>query len=304
MVLSFHAESLEAETQGQPAKAVRDPHLVHFEIGRDIPPVGFAVDQIKDWQGLITSLRKQLSDLPLGHGTKFLINHVMPAVMNEDEKKVIVGELNKLLQNRELHIRLAGRAAFSAETQGLRTQYRQAPTEENLQWLNRGVISDLIQGAPAVAAETGKKYNKLRGINCLTCHESWKESKPASGVGESDTSDNERLERMIAAQKITPPPAIQVASDKIVPDDEFLRQYEILKKFVVRTDKLQSAALLQAVHAENPYTFKPLLKRLVCVDCHGKDREVDRIEHADGKSHRIKFFYGPIEETLKETHKD
>ena len=304
MTLAFRGEWGWAAGEGEPVKVVRDPHLVHFEIGRDIPPIGFTIGRITDWPGLIRSLRSRLNDLPFGHETKFLINHLMPAVMNEDEKKVIVGELNKLLKDQEFPARIAARVAFSEETQRLLAQYRQAPTEENLQWANRGIINDLIPATPSVAVEEGKKYNKLRGINCLTCHESWKERKTPSDPPESEKSDIERLEQMVAAQKTTPPPPAQPVANKVVPNDEFLQQYENLKKFVVRADKRQNPAFIEAVHPEDPYTFKPLLKRLVCVDCHGKDREVDRIEHADGRAHRIKFLYGPIEETLKETHKD
>jgi hypothetical protein len=303
VTLSFPGESVLSAGEIQPVKAVRDPHLVHFEIGRDIPPIGFAVDQIKEWPGLIKSFRSRLNDLPISRETKFLINHLMPAVVNEDEKKVIVGELNKLLLDKELYARVTGKMAFSSETQRLLAQYRHAPTEENLRWANRRIINDLIPETPVVSVETGRKYNKLRGINCLTCHESWKERKPSTDLHERARSDEERLEQMVAAQKITPPPARAVV-DKVVPDDDFLRQHETLKKFVVRSDKRQNPSLIEAVRPEDPYTFKPLLKRLVCLDCHGQDWEVDRIEHPDGKSHRIKFFYGPIAETLNETHKD
>lgn len=304
VTFSFRGESVLSAGEGQPVKAVRDPHLVHFEIGRDIPPIGFAVDQIKEWPSFIKSLRSRLNDLPISRETQFLINHLMPTVVNEDEKKVVVGELNKLLLDKELYARVTGKMAFSAETQRLLAQYRHAPTEENLQWANRRIINDLIPETPVVSAETGRKYNKLRGINCLTCHESWKERKPYTDLHERARSDEERLEQMVATQRITPPPARAVV-DKVVPDDDFLRQHETLKKFVVRTDKKrQNPALIEAVRPEDPYTFKPLLKRLVCLDCHGQDREVDRIEHPDGKSHRIKFFYGPIAETLNETHKD
>jgi hypothetical protein len=302
VALSFRTGWAGAAGDGEPVKAVRDPHLVHFEICRDVPPIGFAPGQIKDWPGFITSLRSRLDDLPLGHETQFLINHLMPAMMNEDEKRVIVGQLNKLLKDREFHARLSDRVPFGEETQRLLALYRHSHTDEDLQRANRSIINDMIPETTRVSVEESKKFSKFRNMNCLTCHESWKERKPPSDLPGSEMSDIGRLEQMVAAQKLTPPPPPRAAADKVVANDEFLRQHETLKKFIVRADKRRNPAFLEAIHPEDPYTFKPLLKRLVCVDCHGKDREVDKIEHIDGKSHRIKFLYGPVEETFKETH--
>jgi len=75
-------------------------------------------------------------------------------------------------------------------------------------------------------------------------------------------------------------------------DDDYIREYEKLKKFIVRPDAKATPALLGAVHAENPYTFKPLLDRLVCLDCHGVDRDIEELKGADGKMRIPPIFYG------------
>ena len=107
---------------------------------------------------------------------------------------------------------------------------------------------------------------------------------------------------MISAQlihsRLSPPPK----PDKVRADDEFIRNYDNLKHFIIRPKLYGNPALIEAVHPENPYTFKPLLKRLVCLDCHAPDRDVDKIQHADGKTHRIKFLYGDVEQTHDQQH--
>ena len=115
----------------------------------------------------------------------------------------------------------------------------------------------------------------------------------------------EQFTLMIQAQMIKSAPPAPPPPPKSIPfvaDDAYLKHYNNLKKFIVRPDIHGNPLILEAVHPENPYTFKPLLKRLVCVDCHGPAREIDEIRHADGKTHKIKYLYGPIEKTFDEQH--
>ncbi len=284
----------------QTPKQVRDPHLVHFEIGKDIPPIGFAVREVKDWPGFVRALQSRLDDLPFSYEMQLLIRSLFPQLIGEDEKKVLLSEINKMLRKPDLYSRLQGKVDFSPATKSLRTTYLQTRMEEDLQWLNRSLINDLIPPSPRVAVEDGKRFNKLRKINCLTCHEAWSESVIVPAA--RPLTELDKLEKMIRAQMIAPAHAPTVLKGKIVANDEFLKQYENLKKFIVRADTHGNPALIEAVHPENPYTFKPLLKRLVCVDCHALGRPVDKIEHADGTTHQIKYLYGPIERTKDEAH--
>jgi len=92
------------------------------------------------------------------------------------------------------------------------------------------------------------EYNGRQKM-CVTCHEAWVPAEPGwmdSGVHHPDA--------------VMDPSAVWMRS-------------------IQRKDITTGLAYLDAVHPENPYTFKPLLQRLVCKECHGPDS-------------RIKTFYG------------
>jgi hypothetical protein len=65
-----------------------------------------------------------------------------------------------------------------------------------------------------------------------------------------------------------------------------------LKNVIQRNNPEGVEGLLVAVHPEDPYTFKPMLKKLVCLECHSKARKVDKVMGADGKIKDIPLFYG------------
>jgi hypothetical protein len=90
---------------------------------------------------------------------------------------------------------------------------------------------------------------------CVTCHEAWVPADPGwmdSGVYHPD----------------------------VVMDPKTFWRRNIQRKEIATG----TPYLLDAFHPEKPYTFKPLLERLVCVDCHGPDS-------------KVKTFYGtPLKE--------
>lgn len=95
-----------------------------------------------------------------------------------------------------------------------------------------------------------KAYNGRQKL-CVTCHEAWVPESPGwmgSGIHHPETA--------------------------MKPDG-------VWKKYIVRKDT-HGMPFLEAVQPADPYTFKPLLKRLVCVDCHGPDS-------------KVKVFYGLAE---------
>jgi hypothetical protein len=47
-----------------------------------------------------------------------------------------------------------------------------------------------------------------------------------------------------------------------------------------------------AIRPADPYPFKPLLKRLVCTECHAHGRTVERIRGRQGEMKGIPIFYG------------
>ena len=61
----------------------------------------------------------------------------------------------------------------------------------------------------------------------------------------------------------------------------------VWSKLIQRQNIQGNPDLLEAIHPEEPYTFKPNLKRLICVDCHGPDSKIKVLygtsENAVGK---------------------
>jgi hypothetical protein len=82
---------------------------------------------------------------------------------------------------------------------------------------------------------------------------------------------------------------------------EEVEPYGPLKNFIQRSNVEGLNAYLVAVHPEAPYTFKPLLKRLVCVECHGKEKKVDKVVGSAGETKAIPLFYGAGSETTTTT---
>jgi len=101
------------------------------------------------------------------------------------------------------------------------------------------------------------KMTAYRGENraCLTCHEMWTPTKNAR--------DKEGW--FVMADVYHPNPAHSPAG--------------VWKKVIVRPDVQPIYGTVEALRTSNPYTYKPTLKRLVCVECHGQDS-------------KIKTFYG------------
>ena len=71
-----------------------------------------------------------------------------------------------------------------------------------------------------------------------------------------------------------------------------IEPYGPLKSYIQRDKPEEMNAYLIAMRPDVPYTFKPLLKRLVCVECHSKDRKVNKVTGRDGKTKEIPIFYG------------
>ncbi|MDA8088373.1 MAG: hypothetical protein M0Z75_16955 [Nitrospiraceae bacterium] len=80
--------------------------------------------------------------------------------------------------------------------------------------------------------------------------------------------------------------------------EDNLAPYGPLKNVIQRSNPDGANQYLVAIHPENPYTFKPLLKRLVCVECHGSARKVSTFTDAKGRTGKIPLFYGKGAGTL------
>ncbi len=101
------------------------------------------------------------------------------------------------------------------------------------------------------------KKTAYKGENraCLSCHEMWTPAK--------DARDKEGW--FVMADVYHPNSARSPAG--------------VWKKLIVRPGVQPTYGTVEALRPSEPYPFKPLLKRLVCVECHGPDS-------------KIKTFYG------------
>lgn len=102
--------------------------------------------------------------------------------------------------------------------------------------------------------ESRKTAYQGRNRDCLTCHEMI-----------SEVADKKREGGFIEGGVFHP-------NSNSAPGG-------VWKKLIVRSGPPSEPELLEFVRPANPYTYKPTLKRLVCLDCHGPDS-------------RIKTFYG------------
>lgn len=259
------------------------PHTLHLEVVSQKTP-DFSIDEIKDWPGFLRLLQSRLSDLPFSIEARMVIKAFKPDALNSDEKTIVVNELNRLLMDETFGPQRKSIAAFSSETKKLESDYIKTKGKEDLKWLNRGIINDLF---PQISRKG--RGEELKKITCATCHEAVAEGvKEADKAGVDEKSVMECFSKAIAGEK-TMEECKQMAD---LLKRTRIEPYGPLKNFIQRKDAQGEIPFFVAVHPENPYTFKPLLKRLVCVECHGYDRKVSKVRGRNGKVKEIPIFYG------------
>lgn len=256
------------------------PHTLHLEVISQKTP-DFSIDEIKDWPGFLRLLQTRLSDLPFSIEARMAIKAFKPDALNSDEKTIVVNELNRLLMDETFGPQMKIIAAFSSETKKLESDYIKTKGKEDLKWLNRGIINDLF---PQISRKG--KGEELKKITCATCHEAW---APKAGVKPVD----ERMVTECFSKAITGEKTMQECIEMAdILKKSKIEPYGPLKNFIQRSNLEGDVSWLVAVHPETPYTFKPLLKKLVCVECHGFDRKVSKVRGRDGKVKEIPIFYG------------
>jgi hypothetical protein len=106
------------------------------------------------------------------------------------------------------------------------------------------------------------KQMAYRGLQrrCTTCHESWTTAK-----------EEEKKHGYFEMGGVFHP--LTAHEPK-----------EVWNKLIQRPNTHGNPVLLEAVRPEEPYTFKPSLKRLVCLDCHGPDSKIKVLYGTSEKS--------------------
>jgi hypothetical protein len=127
--------------------------------------------------------------------------------------------------------------------------------------LCHGDILDVKTARPDVVnlhrrhLQSKKTAYQGRNRDCLTCHEMWTPTKSA-----------------------IPKEGWFVMNDIYHPNWAHLSEFGS-SKLIVRPEVTPSSGMVQTLHPVDPDPYKPVLKRLVCVECHGPDS-------------KIKTFYG------------
>jgi len=277
LCVSVRAE--DAATQQK--KKYPHPHTLHMEITGQRTPE-FSIDEIGDWPGFARSLQKKVNALPFSQEGRMAINGLNPDSLSNDDKVMLVNELNRLLTDKTVGARPKGKAGKT----------------EDINWINRGIISDVF---PQIARK--EKGKELKKMTCTTCHEAYIQAeKDAEKSNVNEKTVMECFSDAISGK----------AEERKVMDD-CLKMVDVLKKSqiqpygplknVIQKDVPEGdIPFLVAIHPEAPYTYKPLLKRLVCLECHRQDRKVDKIKGRDGKEKEIPIFYGVGSEKHKHKH--
>lgn len=268
------------------------PHALHLEVMSQ-RAADFSTDEIKDWPEFFRSLRGKIDILPFSVESRMLMSSFRPDALNSDEKSVVIGEINKLLLDEKLAYHVKSAVSLSAESIKLESDYLKSKDREDLKWLNRNIISDMFR---QIARK--EKVRELKQITCATCHEAWG-PKAWGQVAKGDASGaykaavderavTECFSKVIAGEK-----SMEECAEMInVIKRSRIEDPGPLKKFIQKKNTEGEIPFFAAVHPEDPYTFKPLLKRLVCLECHGQERKVTKFRGRDGKMKEIPVFYG------------
>jgi len=291
-ILGIYGSAWSAEDSSKQKKKYLHPHQVHLEARSEIS-ADFSPVEIRDWPGFMRSLQGSAQILRLDPEAKMAIGILKTDGLNDDEKAIVVNMLNKLLLETKpvSHVKSAGQSG--SETKKSEAVYKKTKDSADLKWLNRSILCDIF---PQVTRK--KRTKELNKITCSTCHEAWGAKawgqlddasvKVASMDADSESAVMECISKAIAGKK-TVEECVEMV--KVVRRSR-IEPYGPLQNFIQKSDAAGDLAFFSAVHPEGPYTFKPLLKRLVCIECHSRSRKVDKVIGSDGKVKNIKIFYG------------
>ncbi len=276
------------EAVSKKKKKYLHPHALHLE-AMSQTAADLSMDEIKDWAGFLKSLQGRINILPLNVESRMIMGSFRPDALNSEEKAVVVGEINKLLTDEKLASHVKSVLSLSSGSMKLESDYMKSKDTEDLKWLNRSIVSDMFTQIPRK-----EKVRGLKQITCATCHEAWgpkawgsvdkAEAKPAV----DERTAMECFSKVIVGEKTMEECAEIISTIK----RSRIQDPGPLAKFIQRKNPKGEIEFFVAVHPEDPYTFKPLLKRLVCVECHGQDRKVTKVRGRDGKVKDIPIFYG------------
>ena len=282
-----------AEAGAPEEKKYPHPHAVHLH-ARGGETANLSAGEIDDWPEFVRSLRDTLrapvSEKLFRLESRMLLAGIRPAMVTEDAKVSIISEFNRQIADESLMSRLGSDVTSSPGTKEWIATYRKSGSPEDLRWLNRSVLSDIFTQVP----RKQRKGVELAQITCTTCHEISNDRQADAGAnGSASSAIIERDVMDCFSSALTGERSMEECVEKA----NLLRGIKIkepgpLKDVFQRSNPEDVNTFLVAVHPEDPYTFKPMLKKLVCLECHSKARKVDKVVGADGKIKDVPLFYG------------
>lgn len=276
-VLPFPALAAEEIPTDRDGKKYPHPHTVHMSMMEQNPP-DFIKDDVLDWPGLVRDLKAAPPALPLSVEVRMMLAGLKTTELSNNDRLVLVNELNKIL---------ATWTETEAGKQGI-------PPKE-MKWRMRERLTGLFPSLASREPVKAKPGAQLPKITCGTCHESqvaqtreYLERNNLTVFDEKTVLDC--FTRAIAGERgfgECEAMAEMLKKTRIEP-------YGPLRNFIQRPRQETEIDFFVAIHPEDPYTFKPLLKKLVCIECHAVERKVkvEKIKGHDGKEKDMPLFYG------------
>lgn len=269
------ALAVEETPTAKDGKKYPHPHTIHMRVTeRNLPD--FTRDDVLDWPGLVQDLKAAPTALPLSVELEMMLAGLNKKMeLSNSDRQVLVNELNNILA-----------IWAKAETgKGMRP--------EDLKWRMRDRLVELLPSLPR--KEPAKPGSHLPKITCGTCHEDQVQQAKDYMKQQNLTIFDEKTVLECFAKAI----AGEKGFGECETMAEMLKKTRIepygpLRNFIQRPLNEKEISLFVALHPENPYTFKPLLKKLVCLECHGFDRKVkvEKVKGHDGKEKDMPIFYG------------
>jgi hypothetical protein len=247
-----------------------------------------SAEEIGSWPEFLRLLQRNLDRFSEESDLRKILGAIRPDAVTEDERLLVLHELNRLLAHPSAGLGRKPTGPVSTETRRLEARYRKSRDPDDLKWLNRSLFSDLLPQIPR-----RERLSGVPQITCATCHESY---VPLGKDEPRDPSDAIGDERQVAncfaraALEGKSMGECRAMADRL--KAARIDAYGPLSHTVQRGTPEDDIPFLTAIHPEKPYTFKPLLKRLVCIQCHGQGRTVDKVIGRHGELKGIPIFYG------------
>jgi hypothetical protein len=268
-------------------KKVPHPHAVHLDLVEQSRPE-VTLDEISNWPEFMAGFRARLDILSVSPEVRRLAARARADALTADEKAIVVGEVNRMLALPNAGLRTTAPVPASPETGQAAARHRRTQDPEDLRWLHRNLLGDVL---PQLARKV--RDPDLRPITCVTCHEGFAPPEGGRGVAPEASGAEERAVGECVARAVATGGPVQECLARAAR----LRAARIeavgpLRGVIQRALPDGEIPLYVALRPSDPYPFKPLLKRLVCTECHAHGRTVERVRGRQGEIKGIPLFYG------------